>query len=239
MSTALDMRPPPELPLWSSSVEEEDRPHNYDQDRYQNINDKEPVNLTNDSVIHNLIAWKKTHSAVAFINTLKPTELGMLGHQNYYGDTPLHIAAEIGDSTVAKALLKRDDKLARERNRKGETPLHKAVQFGHIGVFHSIMKLFTDKSIAYDRTDDGSTILHYAIMHDQTEKALVIAKDFPRLIPTRNTGGASPLQIMAAFYKKPHKTGTLISRLYKHLCLDKDASIEGAIGDEDGGIGAV
>ncbi|XP_074591100.1 uncharacterized protein LOC141846989 [Curcuma longa] len=176
---------------------------------------KLPLNLMGDSVLHEVIARRKTDLAVAIIDGLNSNEVDMFRPKNYYGDTPLHIAAAVGDSKVAEALLKKHKELARERNRKGETPLHKAVQCGHFGLFFSIIKWHGDRSIANDRTGDGSTILHYAIMSNHPDGALRIAKLFPKMIQTRNSAGATPLQIMVAFLKKPSELGIFESLLYK------------------------
>ncbi|KAG6519864.1 hypothetical protein ZIOFF_016893 [Zingiber officinale] len=174
---------------------EVDRPHNYDEHRYEKvarlINKKTtsyddlarevvgeacrgtaPLNLMMDSVLHEVIAKRKTGLAFAIIALPDASNHRILRHQNYYGDTPLHIAAEIGDSKVAKALLERDGSLAHNKNKKGETALHKAVQFGHLDVFNIIIDAGGDE-MASVRTGDGSTILHYAIMHDQTGRIKV------------------------------------------------------------------
>ncbi|XP_042376300.1 uncharacterized protein LOC121967084 [Zingiber officinale] len=236
---------------------EVDRPHNYDEHRYEKVArliNKEttsyddlarevvgeacrgtaPLNLMMDSVLHEVIAKRKTGLAFAIVALPDASNHRILRHQNYYGDTPLHIAAEIGDSKVAKALLERDGSLAHKKNKKGETPLHKAVQFGHLDVFKIIIDAGGDE-MASVRTGDGSTILHYAIMHDQTEEALAIAKKFPDLILSRNAGGASPLQIMAAFYKKsskPHQT--LISHLYASCIEEGGVKSDEESGNRDG-----
>ncbi|XP_042374462.1 uncharacterized protein LOC121968002 [Zingiber officinale] len=238
---------------------EVDRPHNYDEHRYEKVarlinkettsyddlarevvgeacRDTAPLNLMMDSVLHEVIAKRKTLLTVAIVDLPDALNHRILRHQNYYGDTPLHIAAEIGDSKVAKALLERDGSLAHNKNKKGETALHKAVQFGHLDVFNIIIDAGGDE-MASVRTGDGSTILHYAIMHDQTEEALAIAKKFPDLILSRNAGGASPLQIMAAFYKKSSKTKThetLISHLYASCIGEGVVKSDEESGNRDG-----
>ncbi|XP_074564485.1 uncharacterized protein LOC141821023 [Curcuma longa] len=170
---------------------------------------KLPLNLMGDSVLHEVIARRKTDLAVAIIDGLNSNEVDIFRPKNYYGDTPLHIAAAVGDSKVAEALLKKHKELASERNRKGETPLHKAVQSGHLGVLNIIIKL-CDRGMAHGRTDDGSTILHYAIIHGRTKEALDIARHFPQLILTRNVQGATPFHIMADFHQKLLNTGRKI-----------------------------
>ncbi|KAG6517055.1 hypothetical protein ZIOFF_020434 [Zingiber officinale] len=180
---------------------EVDRPHNYDEHRYEKVarlinkettsyddlarevvgeacRDTAPLNLMMDSVLHEVIAKRKTLLTVAIVDLPDALNHRILRHQNYYGDTPLHIAAEIGDSKVAKALLERDGSLAHNKNKYvhvlvfGETALHKAVQFGHLDVFNIIIDAGGDE-MASVRTGDGSTILHYAIMHDQTGRIKV------------------------------------------------------------------
>ncbi|KAG6517033.1 hypothetical protein ZIOFF_020410 [Zingiber officinale] len=136
---------------------------------------RKPLNLMNDSVLHVVIASRKINLAVAIIGLPDDINRNILCHRNYFGDTPLHIAAEIGNSEVAKALVAGDGSLAHKKNkylaasvidRKGETPLHKAVQFGHLDVFNIIIDAGGDE-MASLRTGDGFTILHYAIVRNQ------------------------------------------------------------------------
>ncbi|KAG6466010.1 hypothetical protein ZIOFF_076235 [Zingiber officinale] len=165
-----------------------------------------PLNLMNDSVLHVVIASRKINLAVAIIGLPDDINRNILCHRNYFGDTPLHIAAEIGNSKVAKALVARDGSLAHKKNKKGETPLHKAVQFGHLDVFEIIIGV-GGHEMASLRTGDGFTILHYAIMRNQPKEALDIAEKFPELIWTRNADGASPLQMMMVYYWWPRLPG--------------------------------
>lgn len=52
--------------------------------------------------------------------------------------------------------------LAEKRNKKGETSLHKAALYGQTGIFFLLVS--KGKSSPEDRTDEGATALHCAIM---------------------------------------------------------------------------
>ncbi|XP_042467731.1 uncharacterized protein LOC122050924 [Zingiber officinale] len=234
-----------EVPLpEKEKKEEEDRTHNFDKDKYTKVvelidetppfnddlttrafyddlakrvcqearSNKAPLNLMNDSVLHEVIAREKNQKNPLAIAIIYLPEA--LNHQNKDGDTPLHIAAEMGRGAVAKALLEQDKELARNTNRKGETPLHKAVLHGHLDVFNIIIQA-VGKEMATVRTNDGSNILHYAIMRKKTKDAWVIATQFPESIPTRNAYGATPLHLMVDLFEKPPETGILNSLLCK------------------------
>lgn len=138
--------PQPKLPE-KEKKEEEDRTHNFDKDKYTKVvelidetppfnddlstrafyddlakrvcqearSNKAPLNLMNDSVLHEVIAREKNQENPLAIAIIYLPEA--LDHQNKDGDTPLHIAAEMGRGAVAKALLEQDKELARNTNR--------------------------------------------------------------------------------------------------------------------------
>lgn len=63
-----------------------------------------------------------------------------------FGNTPLHIAAEMGYYSVAEMLIK--DKVdINAKNKIGETPLHLAVMMGHKTIAELLLNNHADASI--------------------------------------------------------------------------------------------
>ncbi|WOL20118.1 hypothetical protein Cni_G28920 [Canna indica] len=76
------------------------------------------VNFMDDSLLHVVIACRKSHLALKLIENISTNVVFKLGHKNYFGDTPLHIAATMNDVDVALALIGRKMDFINQRNEK-------------------------------------------------------------------------------------------------------------------------
>lgn len=117
------------------------------------------VNLMEDTLLHIVIACGKTDLAKSLIGQMGAVHLKA---KSWNGDTPLHVAAAVGDCEVATELVRNNKEIIRERNLKLETPLHKAALYGQRDMFWCLIE--GDNDCFKDRREDGATVLHCAIM---------------------------------------------------------------------------
>jgi len=84
--------------------------------------------------------------------------------QNSKGNTPLHVAAELGNVDICNNIAKRDPILISYRNFEGETPLFLAAVYGKREAFICLHGRHQDKDdYSVSRKNNGDTILHSAI----------------------------------------------------------------------------
>ena len=96
-----------------------------------------------------------------------------LAMQNEAGNTPLHIAASMGNVKMCEHIAYADPTLIGIQNEDGETPIFLAALHGKKDAFlclHSFC--LPDVGISYCRREDGDTILHCAIAGEYFGKEL-------------------------------------------------------------------
>ncbi|KAK4354895.1 hypothetical protein RND71_027089 [Anisodus tanguticus] len=97
----------------------------------------------------------------------KENRLSILKQKNEKGNTPLHLAAELGSVPIIACLVNSKDRLIWETNSKGETPLFITAYRGKLPAFLYLHKCVQDKNkegpIELCRRKDGDNILHAAI----------------------------------------------------------------------------
>lgn len=96
--------------------------------------------------------------------------------ENARGDTPLHVAASMGNVALCQSILPDNfycnyfycnDELMGIRNREGESPLFSAVLNGKMEAVLWLAHFLRYRDVyKFLRRDDGSTILHCAIAGD-------------------------------------------------------------------------
>lgn len=79
---------------------------------------------------------------------------------NLSSDSPLHIAALLGQSDIARELLNQNPQLARQLNSNGYSPLHIASAKGHVEIVKQLLLIDPSMCLALDQ--DGRTPLHLA-----------------------------------------------------------------------------
>ena len=85
---------------------------------------------------------------------------------NHRGNTPLHLAALIGNVGMCRCIAGRHEELLDLRNKAGETPLFLAALRGKKDAFLYLHQICgAERQYEYHRRDrDGQTILHVAII---------------------------------------------------------------------------
>ncbi|KAL8513650.1 hypothetical protein ACS0TY_012947 [Phlomoides rotata] len=120
--------------------------------------------------------------------------------KNDGGNTPLHLAAYLGNVKMCSCIATRDPTMMGIRNQDKETPFFLAVLHGRKEAFlllNSLCKHSQDR-YGYCRGKDGETILHSAIDGEYFEIVFYIIRDYEVLLNSVNEKGFSPLHILAS-----------------------------------------
>ena len=107
------------------------------------------------SLIHTAVSYKN----LKLIDLFK--EQADVNHQNRRGDTPLYLAAGLGDREPVAALLTSRTIRPEMRCSGGDTALHQAARSGYTNVINTL--LAHSKININIRDNDGSTPLHIAV----------------------------------------------------------------------------
>ncbi|XP_072987335.1 uncharacterized protein [Typha latifolia] len=142
------------------------------------------INLSDDPLLSIVVAYETSDLALRLVEVMSEKNLMA---SNIYGDTALH-------GRLVKAIAMKCQYLKWSRNRKLEIPLHKAALYGQRGSFWKLVDLGSD--IYERRWDDGSNMLHYAVTGNAPDLAMEIANEYPELITSRNSLGATPLHLL-------------------------------------------
>lgn len=93
--------------------------------------------------------------------------------QNGEGQTPLHIAASEGDETLVKYFygVRASASITDNQDR---TPMHLAAEKGHAAIIELLADKF--KASIFERTKDGSTLMHIASLNGHADCATMLFK---------------------------------------------------------------
>ncbi|XP_052174610.1 protein ACCELERATED CELL DEATH 6-like isoform X1 [Diospyros lotus] len=117
---------------------------------------------------------------------------------NFRGNTALHEAARFGHLSVVKIMLEKEEGLALARNNLGETPLYVAVAAGKKDVYDFVKQKLVGKENDVTRRNDGSSLLHAAVVAEYYDLALEIVKSFPRLVGAHDEKGITAMSVLAS-----------------------------------------
>ncbi|RVW35651.1 hypothetical protein CK203_108165 [Vitis vinifera] len=130
---------------------------------------------------------------------ISPSELDALKIGNEEGDTPLHLAASIGNVQMCKCITDKDRKLVGFPNSKAETPLFLAALRGQKEAFlflHGMCE--SSERHDYCRRDDGRNILHCVIDEEYFDLAFQIIHQYRDLVDSVDENGLTPLHLLAS-----------------------------------------
>ncbi|MCD9639782.1 hypothetical protein HAX54_024503 [Datura stramonium] len=130
------------------------------------------------------------------------SRMRILKQKNEKGNTPLHLAAELGSVPIIACLVNsKEPELIRETNSKGETPLFITAYRGKLDAFLYLHKCCQNEKgegpIELCRRKDGDNILHAAISGEYFELAFQIIHYYERLVNRYNVEGMSPLHYLS------------------------------------------
>ncbi|KAL7243509.1 hypothetical protein ACSBR1_015830 [Camellia fascicularis] len=120
------------------------------------------------------------------------------------GNTPLHLAAQLGNSIKCMLIASKMGHLIYARNKYGETPIFTAARYGMQDAFMILCIIDNlmqhHEEIAWGRSNDGSSVLHCAIYGQYFELAYQIIVRFPEFVHCLDEKGYTPLHVLATNY---------------------------------------
>ncbi|KAH0708258.1 hypothetical protein KY284_009685 [Solanum tuberosum] len=132
----------------------------------------------------------------------KENRLCILKQKNDKGNTPLHLAAELGSVPIIECMVNSADRdLIWETNSKGETPLFVTAYRGKLQAFLYLHNCCLNEKgegpIELCRREDGDNILHAAISGEYFDLAFQIIHYYGQLVNRYNVEGMSPLHFLS------------------------------------------
>jgi len=125
------------------------------------------ITKAEDTVLHLAVYFGQTSFVRKVLEGINEEVcLNVLQMQNSKGNTPLHLAAEVGNVDMCHNMAKKDSKLICGRNLEGETPLFLAAFHGKREAFlclHGLKQNCDDEEDSLVRKSNGDTILHSTI----------------------------------------------------------------------------
>ncbi|XP_021805445.1 ankyrin repeat-containing protein ITN1-like [Prunus avium] len=144
--------------------------------------------------------------------------------KNNKGNTPLHLAAVVGDVETCHAMATKYPKLVSSRNNENATPLFLAALNGHEKVFLCLHTHCDEKRCYSFRTSNADTILHAAMSGEYFSLAFWIIERHPDLANSLNQGSLSPLHILAntpSAFKSSSRLSLLDRLIYQFLIVEE------------------
>ncbi|KAL5542596.1 hypothetical protein UlMin_010306 [Ulmus minor] len=154
---------------------------------------KEKITKSEDTALHIAVADGQTEVALDLVAKVEATTLEIANNQ---GNTPLHIAAGLGDLEICQSLTRKNSKVITFRNHNGETPLFLAALFGKEKAFIWLRNYYQGEELL--RRKNGDTVLHVAISGEYFSMAIRIIKLYEKFVDSMNEYGLCPLSILAS-----------------------------------------
>ncbi|XP_027368677.1 uncharacterized protein LOC113874663 [Abrus precatorius] len=184
------------------------------------------ITKAEDTVLHIAVYVGQTNFLTTLLENIKEdVSLAILNIPNSKGNTPLHLAAELGNVDICNTIAKRDPKLILCHNFEGETPLFSASIHGRKDAFfclHGHLQNKDDYSPCIK--SNGDTILHSTISNEYFGLALQIIRLYPNLGDFVNEDGLSPLHVLAMkpnCFKSSTRMQLLDRIIYNCLLVDE------------------
>eukprot|EP01026_Neomeris_dumetosa_P065773 TRINITY_DN6324_c0_g1_i2.p1 TRINITY_DN6324_c0_g1~~TRINITY_DN6324_c0_g1_i2.p1 ORF type:complete len:646 (+),score=110.02 TRINITY_DN6324_c0_g1_i2:65-2002(+) len=121
-----------------------------------------------------------------------------INSQDAKGETPLHVAATMGNQAVMQELLNQDTIQVNVADKKGLTPVHSLSKYGH----DELIELLVDKNAEINSQDNmGNTPLHIAVQQQEekvVQKLLQLGAD----VNIQNKEGDNPIHLASRRSKR-------------------------------------
>nr|CAN79882.1 hypothetical protein VITISV_002537 [Vitis vinifera] len=139
----------------------------------------------------------------------------VLKSKNKKGNTPLHLAASIGNVSMCQCFTMERNDLVGICNEDGENPLFLAARHGKIKAFICLLPKpwepdFASSVDIHRRNKKGETIIHCAIAGGHFELAFLIIERYKDVGSSRDEKGVNPLDLLAS-QPTAFRSGTRLS----------------------------
>ncbi|BFG43097.1 hypothetical protein CerSpe_293710 [Prunus speciosa] len=190
------------------------------------------ITRTGDTALHIAVSDQQEDHVEELVELISDENLK---RKNEGGNTPLHLAASMGNASMCECIAKCHPSLVGAPNNNNETPLFLAALHGKKKAFLCLHYNYIatedseQKRYNYCRRKDGDTILHCAISGDYFDLAFQIINLYKDLVNSVNEQGVSPLHLLAA---KPSafRSGSHLSPTYRiiyHCIYVDELRVEG------------
>ncbi|XP_059630071.1 uncharacterized protein LOC132273055 [Cornus florida] len=134
-----------------------------------------------DTALHLAVSDGLTDIVVKLVDSIPANEASkILEIKNGGGNTPLHIAAIVGNEDMCVCIALKQSNLIIARNAESKTPLFLAAHLGKQGPFLCLHEVWKKESVDYTpcRKSNGDTILHTAIDGEYFSKCCILLQIF-------------------------------------------------------------
>ena len=130
------------------------------------------INSSGDTALHKAVSDGREHIVEQLVKALRAEVKGALELTNNHGNTPLHLAAAMGNIPMCKCMTGEHIDLLDQRNNNGHTPLFLTVLHGKLDAFIFLCEICKPNGIEryYRGGKFGATILHTAINGEHFSK---------------------------------------------------------------------
>ncbi|XP_021291177.1 uncharacterized protein LOC110421819 isoform X2 [Herrania umbratica] len=187
---------------------------------------KAKITEAEDTVLHLAVSAGKLEFVRKLVEILGANVSNVLKAKNERGNTPLHIAAALGNAHMCRCMASKDSSLIAENNKKNETPFFLAAKYGHKDAFFCLYFCYPEgkRGDICSRDAKGNTSLHAAIGGEHFDLAFQIICTYPELANAFNVNGLSPLHVLATktnAFKSGSRLGLFDSILYSCIVVDR------------------
>ncbi|XP_062105088.1 uncharacterized protein LOC133816795 isoform X2 [Humulus lupulus] len=154
------------------------------------------ITRSGDTALHRAVSDSQTDVALQLLQYCFQHQADVFAYmRNDEGNTPLHLAAALGNLKICQAIAPTQPDVLGVRNRFGETPVFLAALHGKDDVFSYLQ---VDEREEYYRRSNGDNVLHVAIFFEFFGMAYKIIQQWPAFVDSVNERGVTPLHVLAS-----------------------------------------
>lgn len=189
---------------------------------------------SHETILHIAVYDGKTDAVKKLVAKSSPQ---VLEQTNVNGNTALHLAAALGMVDMCERMVSKHPDLINIRNFDGETPLFLSALHGRKNTFLCLHSKYPQPLPSMCcRRNDGTSILHVAILGEYFDAAFLITEKFPNCVSLVNDKGQTALHLLAAnpsAFKSGCRFGRLERIIYNCMMIDPaDVELEANVIDD-------